>query len=85
MVLAGAPDAADPAIVAAETAAADAGYTVGFTDCDEGAAEALGMSGSIVTVSVYFDTREYAEAAAAAFAARGQSGVVAEVRTFCLD
>ena len=51
----------------------------------EGAPEALGLSGSVLTVSVYFETEADAQAAAAAFEARGVPGVVAEVRTFCLD
>jgi len=85
VVLAGAVDPEDPAITAAEQAAVEAGYTTGWTDCDEGAAEALGMPGGTITLSVYFDTEGDAEAAAAAFAARGVDGVVAEVRTYCLD
>lgn len=85
VVLAGGSTPEDPAIVAAATAAQDAGYTSAWTDCDEGAAEALGMSGGTITLSVYFETEVDAEAAAAAFAARGIDGVVAEVRTFCLD
>lgn len=85
VVLAGASDPSDQAIVAAEEAATAAGYTTGFTDCDEGAAEALGMPGGTVTISVYFDTEEYARAAQAAFAAQGIEGEVAEVRTMCLD
>ena len=58
VVLAGAADPEDPAIVAAEQAATDAGYTVGWTDCDEGAAEALGMPAGTITLSVYFETEE---------------------------
>lgn len=85
VVLAGAETADDPVIAAAEQAASDAGYTTGWTDCDEGAAEALGMPAGTITLSVYFETKEDAELAAAAFAARGVDGVVAEVRTFCLD
>lgn len=85
VVLAGAETAEDPAIVAAEQAPVDAGYEVGWTDCDEGAAEALGMPGGTITLSVYFENEEDAEMAATAFAARGVDGVVAEVRTYCLD
>ena len=85
VVLAGAADPGDPAITAAIAAAEEAGYTTGPTDCDEGAPEALGLSGSVLTVSVYFETEADAQAAAAAFEARGVPGVVAEVRTFCLD
>ena len=85
VVLAGAANPEDPAILTAEQAATDAGYNTGWTDCDEGAAEALGMQAGIITLSVYFETEEDAEMAAEAFAARGVDGVVAEVRTFCLD
>ncbi len=85
VVLAGAETAEDPAMIAAEQAAVDAGYETGWTDCDEGAAEALGMPAGTITLSVYFETEEDAALAAAAFAARGVDGVVAEVRTFCLD
>lgn len=85
MVLAGAPAADDPAITAAVAAAEDAGYTTGPTDCDEGAAQALGLEGYALTISVYFDTEADAQAAAAAFEARGVTGVVAEIQTFCLD
>jgi len=84
-VLAGAVDPEDPAAVAAEQAAVDAGYTVGWTDCDEGAAEALGLPGGTLTLSVYFDEATQAEQAATAFQARGVDAVVAEVRTFCMD
>jgi hypothetical protein len=85
VVLAGAPDSDDPAITDAVAAAEDAGYTTGPTDCDEGAAEALGQDGYALTISVYFDTEADAQAAAAAFEARGVTGVVAEIQTFCLD
>jgi hypothetical protein len=85
VVLAGAAGAENPLIAAAEQAAADAGYDTGFTDCDEGAAEALGLPAGSITVSVYFDNEANARAAAVAFGARGVDGVVAEVRTFCLD
>lgn len=85
VVLAGAADPEDPVVVAAEQAATDAGYTVGWTDCDEGAAEALGLPGGTLTISVYFDTERLAEQAAEAFQARGVDATVAEVQTFCLD
>ena len=86
VVLAGSEDPEDPVLAEAEQTAAEAGYTTGLTDCDEGAAEALGMPAQgTYTVSVYLETEADAEAAAAAFSARGTEGVVAEVRTFCLD
>ena len=68
VVLAGAANPEDPAILTAEQAATDAGYNTGWTDCDEGAAEALGMQAGIITLSVYFETEEDAEMAAEAFA-----------------
>jgi hypothetical protein len=85
VVLAGAATADDPAIQDAIQAATDAGYSTGPTDCDEGAAEALGQSGEILTISVYLEDEADARAAALAFDARGVDGVVAEIRTFCLD
>lgn len=88
VVLAGAEATDEPSLVAAETAAKDAGYSAGPTDCDQGAKEALGMSSEaqIYTVSVYFDTQAAARLALAAFREKGfGKGVVAEVRTFCLD
>lgn len=88
VVLAGAEAIDGPSLVAAEAAAKDAGYFGGPTDCDQGAKEALGMTSEaqIYTVSVYFDTETVARQALAAFRAQGfAAGVVAEVRTYCLD
>lgn len=85
VVLAAAPTPEDPAIAAAVEAAEDAGYQGGPTDCDEGAAEALGRADDSYTVSVYFGTEVEARAAALAFEARGVAGVVATIRTYCLD
>jgi hypothetical protein len=86
VVLAGAETFDDPALEAAVQAANDAGYEfVGPTDCDVGAPEALGLPDSALTVSVYLNTEADANAAAAAFAARGVDGVVAELQLFCLD
>lgn len=46
----------------------------------------LSPEGSVtVTVSVYLETEVDAQAALLAFEARGVSGVVAQVQTFCLD
>lgn len=84
-VLAAARAEDDPAISAAVQAARDAGYDVGLTDCDEGAAEAFGQPDARYTVSVYFDTEADARTAGLAFEARNIDAVVAEVRTFCLD
>ena len=68
-------------------AARKAGYETGATDCDQGAPEALGLPDEgHQTVSVYFRRRTHAEEALAMFRQRGWTkGVVAEVRTFCLD
>ena len=84
VVLAGSDDFNDPVLDEATQAAEDAGYNTGPTDCDFGAAEALGSEGT-VTVSVYLETEVDAQAALLAFEARGVSGVVAQVQTFCLD
>jgi hypothetical protein len=86
VVLAGAQTFDDPALEAAVQAANDAGYEfVGPTDCDVGAPEALGLPESALTVSVYLNSEADANAAVAAFAARGVDGVVAELQLFCLD
>lgn len=87
VVLAGASDIDDPAIVAAGEAAAAAGYMTGPGNCDLGAAEALGLdpAGIVYTLSVYLETEADAHAAQAAFAARGVDGVVAQLQTYCLD
>ena len=86
VVLAGSADFEDPALQQAVAAASDAGYVTGPTDCDRGAAAALGIDSEIVyTVSVYFVTEADARAAQAAFADRNQPGTVTQVQTFCLD
>ena len=85
VILAGATTADEAALSDATRAAEDAGYSTGPTDCDEGAAEALGQPEGAFTVSVYFESEAEAHAAASAFDARGINGVVAEVQTFCLD
>jgi hypothetical protein len=85
IVLAGSDNVNDAVLTEATQAAEDAGYVTGATDCDLGAEEALGMPDGTLTVSVYFDTEADAQAALLAFEARGVSGVVATVKTFCLD
>ena len=85
VVLAGAETADDAALSDATQAAADAGYQTGPTDCDFGAEEALGQPDGTITVSVYLESEADAQAALLAFEARGVSGVVAQVQTFCLD
>ena len=85
VVLGGSSDFEDTALVGAVADADEAGYVTGPTDCDEGAAEALGQSPGKYTVSVYFADEATAQQALAAFEARAITGVVAQVRTFCLD
>ncbi|HSK07912.1 MAG TPA: hypothetical protein VK990_10355 [Acidimicrobiia bacterium] len=85
VVLAGSDDVNDPALTEAIQAAEDAGYVTGPTDCDEGAEAALDMPDGTLTVSVYLETEADARAALLAFEERGVTGVVAQVRTFCLD
>lgn len=86
VVLAGSADPDDPALSAAVSAAAAAGYTMsGVTDCDVGAPEALGQPDSNYTVSVYLGSEADARLAVEQFAARGIGGVAAQIQTFCLD
>lgn len=85
VVLAGSATPDDPVLAEAILAAEQAGYTTGATDCDDGASEALGEPDGTSTVSVYLENEADAHAALLAFEARGVSGVVAQVQTFCLD
>jgi hypothetical protein len=85
VVLAGSATPDDPVLAEAILAAEEAGYTTGATDCDDGAPEALGLPDGNSTVSVYLENEADAHAALLAFEARGVSGVVAQVKTFCLD
>ncbi|MET0566044.1 MAG: hypothetical protein ABW021_06355 [Acidimicrobiia bacterium] len=85
VVLAGSATPDDPVLAEAIVAAEEAGYTTGATDCDDGAPEALGQPDGNSTVSVYLENEADARAALLAFEARGISGVVAQVKTFCLD
>ena len=85
VVLAGSDDIDDPVLAEAVEAAEDAGYLTGPTDCDFGAAEALGQPAGNLTVSVYLASESDAEAALLAFETRGVTGVVGLVQTFCLD
>ncbi len=85
VVLAGSGTPDDPVLAEAILAAEEAGYTTGATDCDDGAPEALGQPDGNSTVSVYLENEADALAALLAFEARGVSGVVAQVQTFCLD
>lgn len=88
VVLAGSEDPLDPQLEAAEQMIEEAGYFAGVTDCDEGAASALGLpeESFILTASAYFNSEEDANEALRAFRAEGFSGgAVAEVTTGCLD
>lgn len=86
VVLAGSADVDDPVLAQAVADADAAGYFVGPTDCDEGAAEAIGMAGNgVYTITVYLNSEADARAAAEAFAARGVEATVALVTLFCLD
>jgi hypothetical protein len=87
VVLGASEQSDDPILDDAEARAAEAGYTTGATDCDFGAATALGLSEDThyYTVSVYLSTEADAEAALDAFEARGVKGAVGLVQTFCMD
>ena len=87
VILAGAPDFDDPVLVQAVSSAEVGGYSTSSTDCDFGAGEALGFPADehVYTVSVYFETESDSQLALAAFRSHGIDGVVAEVRTFCMD
>jgi hypothetical protein len=84
----GTPEA--PQAVSALESMDNAGYRTdpGYTgvNCDEGAADALGIEPQSWVVVVYFETEEQANQAREAFEARGQGvlGIVG-VRTYCLD
>jgi hypothetical protein len=86
-VLAGSEDSSDPILTQATENADAAGYNTGPTDCDFGAAQALGFpeENNIYTVSVYLSNQADAEQAVLAFEERGIGATVAEVQTFCLD
>ena len=68
-------------------AAGLAGYTTGATNCDVGAAEAIGLpeGGSVFTVSIYYRSEHDAQAAADSFHSRGTAATAALVQTFCVD
>lgn len=87
VVLAGAEKSDDPKLTHAQETAAMYGYSTGPTDCDLGAAPALGIDEefAFATVSVYLSSEAEAHQALAAFEARNVDGVVAEVQAFCLD
>jgi hypothetical protein len=88
VVLAASEEFEDPILAEAVGHARDAGYLTGATDCDVGAAAAVGLSESdrhYYTVSVYLNSETDAEVALEAFLARGVDGAVARVQTYCLD
>jgi hypothetical protein len=83
-------DSQSPALLAADAARAEVGYTsgagFGSLSCDQGAAEALGADPASLTSSLYFETEAQANQAQAAFEARGYEVVgVVHVTTYCLD
>jgi hypothetical protein len=87
VVLAGAEASDAPILVQAQAAAEAAGYRTGPTDCDVGAADAVGLgTGPVYTVSVYLRSEADARQALDAFHHAGwDGGAVAEVQTFCMD
>jgi hypothetical protein len=79
-----------PELLAADAAAAEAGYGSGggFGElaCDRGAPEALGRDGTSLAAAVYFETQAEAQQAQDAFQSRGQPVVgIVHVETGCLD
>jgi hypothetical protein len=88
VVLAASEDPAGSDLETAIVIAGEAGYTTGATDCDFGAATALGLPEDrrhFFTVSVYLRSESDAIAALDAFRARGVDGAVALVQTYCMD
>lgn len=86
VVLAGSDTFGDPVLDQAVADARRFGYATGPTDCDVGAAEAIGLTAGALTVSVSFESEADARLARAAFTLQGVPGtVVAQVQTFCLD
>lgn len=87
VVLYGSEDAADPLFDNPLSVLTSVGYTSGITDCDQGAADVLGLPDgySYLTLSVYFETEADARAAVTAFAGRGVDAVAGQVETYCLD
>jgi hypothetical protein len=86
VVLAGASTPGDEILLAAVDDAASAGFDAAPTNCDDGAAEALGMAGDgTYTVSLHYATEAEAIAASDMLAAGGVASAVAEVATACPD
>lgn len=88
--LAVAGDFADPSLDEAAATAQSYGFFAGATDinCDQGAAEAVGLApgGSEAVVGVYFDSEVDANQFVLAIEARGHAVAgVGLVQTFCLD
>lgn len=88
--LAVADDFGDPSLDEASSLADTYGYFAGVTDinCDQGAAEAVGVSsgGSEVVVGVYFDSELDANQFVLAYETRGHTVAgIGLVQTFCLD
>lgn len=86
VVLAGASEPSDPILELAVADATGAGLEGAVTNCDRGAAEALGMApAGTYTVSVYADTNEAAEALLGRLVGMGVEGVVAAIVQECPD
>jgi hypothetical protein len=88
--LAVADDFGDPSLDEASSLAETYGYFAGVADvnCDQGAAEAVGVSsgGSEAVVGVYFDSEMDANQFVLAYEARGHTVAgMGLVQTYCLD
>lgn len=84
VVVAGASDPFDPLLGETVDLVAAAGHTTTITNCDVGAAEALGMQPALsYTISVYAADESAAGLLAASLDAAGLPGVVTEVSVIC--
>lgn len=84
VVIAGASDPFDPPLEDAEQQVLNAGYDTTITNCDVGAATALGMApDSSFTVSVYAADEQNASVLATALDAAGLAGEIAEISVDC--
>ena len=84
VVIAGASDPFDPLLGETVDLVAAAGHTTTITNCDVGAAEALGMQPAVsYTISVYAADEDAADRLAASLETVGLPGVVTEVSVVC--
>ncbi len=84
VVLAGASEPSDPLLEETVSDLSRAGHETNVTNCDRGAAEALGMNPSeSYTVSVYADSEEAAMILLNDVAPRGIVGVITQIRVEC--